>query len=249
MPLPELVSHEVTVRGLDARHDGLRIAHLTDLHCGRMTPSRHILHALRLAEEAKPDVIAMTGDYVSWALQEVTVMEELLQSLGGAPVFATLGNHDYYTSGRHVEEALGRCGHTVLKNESVSLDVRGASLRVIGVDDPVTRKADLDLAFRGVSGSGTRLVLCHCPETVDGIAERGADLVLSGHTHGGQINVRGITDRIFMKSGKRFFRAGHYRVDATNLYVNPGIGFSGVPVRAGAGTRAEVALVVLRAGE
>jgi predicted MPP superfamily phosphohydrolase len=70
--------------------------------------------------------------------------------------------------------------------------------------------------------------------------------VLSGHTHGGQINVRGITDRIFRSAGKRFFEAGLYEVDRSWLYVSAGVGFSGVRVRAGRGTRAEVALITLR---
>ncbi len=90
------------------------------------------------------------------------------------------------------------------------------------------------------------MALCHCPEAAPELAARGAHLVLSGHTHGGQINVRGITDRIFRSAGKRYFEAGLYPVDRSWLYVSAGVGFSGLRVRAGRGTRAEVALITLR---
>jgi predicted MPP superfamily phosphohydrolase len=89
-------------------------------------------------------------------------------------------------------------------------------------------------------------VLCHCPEQIDAIAAYGAHLVLSGHTHGGQINVRGLTKRVFRNMGRRYL-AGFYEVDRTLLYVSPGVGFSGIRVRVGRGTRAEVTVFTLRA--
>ncbi len=244
--LPRLVEHEISLKNLDARHGDLRIVHLTDLHCGYMTPSRHLRHAIELVHDAEPDLVVMTGDYVSFHRNEIRMMEALLGELRAPHVVATLGNHDYYASGSGVAEALRRCGHTVLHNEHRVLELRGAPLTIVGVDDPVTRKADLDSAFKDLPAQGTRLVLCHCPETVKQIAHRGADLVLSGHTHGGQINVKGVTDKIFQRAGREYFRSGLYQVRDTQLYVSPGVGFSGVPVRVGHGTRAEVTLFRLK---
>ena len=95
-----------------------------------------------------------------------------------------------------------------------------------------------------------RVVLCHAPDRAPAIAQRGADLVLSGHTHGGQIYVKGITDRIMKRVGLNF-RRGMYDVGRgpakSTLYVTPGVGFSGVTRRAGEGTHAEVAVLTLRA--
>jgi predicted MPP superfamily phosphohydrolase len=179
---------------------------------------------------------------------------EQLAGLRAPSVVATLGNHDYFTSAAELGRALTSHGYDLLRNRHTTTLVRGAPLHLIGVDDPVTRHHDLDASFVCVPAGGTRVVLCHCPEQAPGLAERGADLVLSGHTHGGQIFVPGLTDRIIRRMGRRY-RRGFYtlpgtgtgRVRATRLYVTPGIGFSGVRVRVGDGTRAEVALFTLRA--
>jgi len=246
VPLPILRELEVDIPDLDPRHDGLRIAHLSDIHVGNLTPREHVRTAVELANGARPDVIVMTGDYVCWRRHEVHDAEEQLAGLAARRVIATLGNHDYFTWGRGVAEALGRNGYDVLRNRHTSIDVGGAPLHVVGVDDPITRHHDLDAAFDGVPATGTRIVLCHCPEQAPGLAERGAQLVLSGHTHGGQINLPGITNRIARRMGLRYLR-GFYDVgDRTQLYVTPGVGFSGVTWRVGDGTSAEVAVFTLR---
>lgn len=243
---PVLVEHDVTVEGLDPAHDGVRIAHLSDIHVGNLTPAAHVRAAVELASGAGADVIALTGDYVCWRKTEVGMLREQLAGLRATRVVATLGNHDYFTSASGVRGALGSHGYEVLGNRHTSLDVRGAPLHLIGVDDPVTRHHDLDRAFDGVPARGTRVVLCHCPEQAPGLAERGADLVLSGHTHGGQIYLRGVTDRIIERMGKRY-RRGFYDLGRGQLYVTPGVGFSGLRVRVGDGTQSEVALFTLRA--
>jgi predicted MPP superfamily phosphohydrolase len=95
-------------------------------------------------------------------------------------------------------------------------------------------------------------VLCHAPDRAPAIAARGADLVMSGHTHGGQMYVKGITDRIMKRAGLNY-RRGFYEVGQgsakSQLYVTPGVGFSGVTRRFGEGTHAEVAVLTLRAAE
>jgi predicted MPP superfamily phosphohydrolase len=238
--------HDVDLPDLDPRHDGVRIVHLTDVHCGRMTPEHHVRAAVELANAARPDLIVMTGDYVNWRRDEVPLAGAQLAGLTARHVVATLGNHDYFAWGDGVAAALADNGYTVLRNQHHSVELRGAPLHVIGIDDPVTGRHDLERAFAEVPTGGCRLVLCHCPEQIDDIAARGAHLVLSGHTHGGQINVRGITDRIFKTTGRRYFNRGFYTVDRTTLYVSSGVGFSGVRVRAGKGTRAEVSVFTLR---
>jgi uncharacterized protein len=247
-PLPWLAEHEIELTGLDPRHDGIRVAHLTDVHCGRMTPERHVRAAVSLANDARPDLIVMTGDYVNWSRDEVAVAASQLAGLTAAHVIVTLGNHDYFAWGDGVADAMTLNGYTVLRNQHHTIEVAGAPLHVIGIDDPVTGRHDVEAAFAGLPSGGSRIVLCHCPEQIDEISERGAHLMLAGHTHGGQINVRGITSRIFRKSGRRYFNRGFYTVGDTTLYVSSGVGFSGVRVRAGHGTRAEVSLFTLRVG-
>ena len=253
---PVLSSHDVFITGLDPRHDGLRIAHLSDVHVG-LTPRDHVRAAVELANDASADVTVLTGDYVCWSRQEIPLMEEQLGGLTAARVIVTLGNHDYFTSAKRIGEAMIRNGYDLLKNASTTVDVGGAPLHVVGIDDPVTRHHDIDAAYRGVPATATTVVLCHCPEQADNLAERGADLILSGHMHGGQIYLRGITDRIIKRMGRRY-RSGFYDVAGdrrpverapdrgSRLYVTSGVGFSGVRVRSGDGTTAEVALFTLR---
>lgn len=243
---PHLVEREVVIPDLDARHDGLRVAQLTDVHCGRITPRAHIRAAVALANRARPDLVVMTGDYVNWRKDEVPLVTEQLGGLDAEHVVCTLGNHDYFADGDAVAVALLQAGYTVLRNQHTTVEVRGAPLHLVGIDDPVTRKDDIPAAFARLPVGGTRIVLCHCPEKVVELEAQGSHLVLSGHTHGGQINVRGITDRIFKRAGRRYYHSGLYEVGRTWLYVSAGIGFSGVRVRAGRGTRAEVAVLTLR---
>ncbi|MCA9676349.1 MAG: metallophosphoesterase [Kofleriaceae bacterium] len=246
-PPPVAAATDVHIPGLDPRHDGLRIAHLSDVHVGRFTPRAHVRAAVEVANAARPDVVVMTGDYVSWSRQEIPMAEEQLAGLRARRVLAVLGNHDYFTSGRFVTAALERNGYEVLKNRHSVVDVDGAPLSVIGIDDPITRHDDTDAAFAGVGRAGTRVVLTHYPSDAGELAGRGADLVLSGHTHGGQINVPRITYRIMDRIGLRY-RRGLYDVgERGRLYVTPGVGFVGMRLRAGHGTAAEVAILTLRA--
>ena len=244
---PRLSEHEVRVPGLDPRHDGVRIAQLSDVHVGNLTPPAHVRAAVDAANRAEPDLIVLTGDYVCWRRSEAELVGDQLGGLRAPRVLAVLGNHDYFTWGAGVRSSLERNGYEVLRNQTTVANVRGAPLAVVGVDDPVTRHDDLDAAFAGAPPGVARVVLCHGPDRAPAIARRGAALVLSGHTHGGQIFVPGITDRLMKRIGLNYRRGMYALGDDAQLYVTPGVGFSGVTRRAGEGTHAEVAVLTLRA--
>lgn len=247
VPPPRVCEHEIEIAGLDPRHDGVRIAQLSDIHVGTMTPPEHIRAAIDASNGAAVDLVVMTGDYVCWRRREALDAEGQLAGLRAERVLCVLGNHDYMTWGSGVSDALTRNDYEVLKNQSTTVTLRGAPLQVVGVDDPVTRHHDLDRAFAGVSRGTTTIALCHTPSLAPQVGERGAHLVLSGHTHGGQIFVRGVTDRIMSKIGLHH-RSGRYDLPSeTTLYVTPGVGFSGVTHRSGEGTDAEIAVFTLRA--
>jgi predicted MPP superfamily phosphohydrolase len=246
---PRVSEHEVYVERLDPRHDGVRIAQLSDIHVGNLTPVAHIRAAIAAANAARPDLIVLTGDYVCWRRDEVALAAEQLGGLEAPRVLAVLGNHDYYASATGVAAALERNGYEVLRNTATVARVRGAALAVVGVDDPVTRHDDLDASFAGAPAGATRIALCHLADRGPELARRGADLVLSGHTHGGQIYIKGVTDRLLKRFGLHY-RRGLYDIGSmsrrSTLYVTPGVGFSGVTRRSGEGTRAEVAVLTLR---
>jgi uncharacterized protein len=242
---PRLNEITVEVADLDPRLDGFTIAHLSDIHVGSLTPAQHIRSAIEIANAAKPDLIALTGDYVCWRRDEAALISAQLAGLKARRVLAVLGNHDYFTSSDDVSRGLGDCGYEVMRNHCTTIDVDGAALTFIGVDDPVTRHHHLGAAFAGAA-TGPRVVLCHSPQLAPSLSARGADLVLSGHTHGGQLYVKGVTDRILKRLGIHY-RRGLFNIDdRTKLYVTPGVGFSGVTRRLGEGTAAEVALLTLR---
>jgi predicted MPP superfamily phosphohydrolase len=246
LPAPRISEHEVHIRQLDPRHDGVRIVQLSDIHVGSTTPREHVRAAVAAANAARPDLVVMTGDYVCWRRHEASLVAEQLAGLRASRVLAVLGNHDYFTWGAGVTASLEQNGYEVLKNATSIAEVHGAPLAIVGIDDPVTRHDDLDAAFAGAPRSGTKIVLCHSPDHGPKLAARGADLVLSGHTHGGQIYVRGITDRVMKRLGLRYRRGWYAINDRTQLYVTPGVGFSGVTRRVGEGTDAEVAVLTLR---
>jgi predicted MPP superfamily phosphohydrolase len=243
---PRVVEHDVHVPRLDPRHDGVRIAQLSDIHVGNLTPTSHVRAAIDAANAAFPDLVVLTGDYVCWRRHEVALAGDQLSGLVAPRVLAVLGNHDYFTWGAGVASALERNGYEVLRNKTTIANVRGAPLAMVGVDDPVTRHDDLDAAFAGAPTGVVRIALCHAPDKAPSLARRGAALVLSGHTHGGQIYIKGITDRLMKKIGLHY-RRGKYTIGESTLYVTPGVGFSGVTRRAGEGTAAEVAVLTLRA--
>jgi predicted MPP superfamily phosphohydrolase len=244
-----VAEHEVHIDGLDPRHEGLRIVQLSDIHVGNLTPVSHVRAAIATANAAEPDLIVLTGDYVCWRRDEVGQAAEQLAGLSASRVLAVLGNHDYFVWGSGMKAALERNGYEVLQNRTTIAHVRGAPLAVVGVDDPVTHHDDLDASFAGAPTQLTKLALCHLADRGPELARRGADLVLSGHTHGGQIYVKGITDRLLKRFGLHY-RRGMYPIGSptkrSTLYVTPGVGFSGVTRRAGEGTRAEVAVLTLR---
>lgn len=239
---PTVRRFEVVSPRIDAAHDGITIAHFTDLHIGKGERSaRRVRKAVEILNELAPDVVALTGDYVRYSQRALPHLADALRGFR-SPVFATLGNHDHWLDAEGVVAALHLAGIEVLTNEHRTIELRGRPLHVIGIDDRLTRHDDADAAFAGVPAGGTRLVLSHIAEVADEIGARGGALVLSGHTHGGQINVPGITSRIFGRMGRRYM-SGFYRVGGQVLYVNNGIGAS-VPIRIAAPT--EVAIFVLR---
>jgi predicted MPP superfamily phosphohydrolase len=242
----ELARHDVHVPDLDPAHEGLVIAHLTDVHVGMITPWRKIRRAVAMANAVRPDLIVLTGDYVCYSRKHVPIMGEALSGLRAkSGVIATLGNHDYWTDGAGCARALRGNGYDVLRNQSVTVRARGVELTVVGIDDAVTRHHDPERAFAGVHAKRTVVTLSHCPELADAAAARGSRLTVAGHTHGGQVSFRSL-EKYYRRWTKRRYLSGWYEVQDSLLYVNPGVGSSSIPLRAGRGARAEVAVITLR---
>lgn len=229
---PELTENEIWLRRLPRAFDGLRVVHLTDIHHSVYTPIESVHEAVRLANLLRPDLVALTGDYVtlspSYIWPAARALGKLRAKLG---VFAVLGNHDFQVDADEVTEALRAQHIRVLRNAHVALRAHGAALWVAGVDDLWWNADDFQAALSSVPARDLKILLCHNAIGIRQAAAHGVDFVLSGHTHGGQVclplvgSVRGRS-----KLGERFVE-GWNRLDSTQIYVNRGIGKSVVPLR------------------
>ncbi|HUR52668.1 MAG TPA: metallophosphoesterase [Gemmataceae bacterium] len=224
------------VRDLSPAFEGLKVAHLTDFHCGGHIPAGYIEGVIERTVAEKPDVIALTGDFVHKGYKHVAHAAKLFRGLT-APlgVFAVLGNHDFSVRNalgirRHrglhkaVADALAGEGVRVLRNESVSFERDGSKLLVAGVDDLWSCESDPAAALAGVCPNTPRVVLAHNPQSVDQFDDHRFDLLLSGHTHGGQIDWPGMGRVLLGKKAKRW-AAGLYPHGGASVYVNKGVGF------------------------
>jgi predicted MPP superfamily phosphohydrolase len=241
-----VVEREVRVHGLDARLDGLRVAQLSDLHVGTLTPKEWALAWSRAANRRTPDIAVVTGDMVTSGTE---YHEDIAEALGALKadlgVYVCMGNHDYFGEGEPLVSRLEARGVRVLRNEGRILEKGGAKLWLAGIDDTWTRRDDIARAMRGRPEGMPAVLLAHDPESFDDAARAGADLVLSGHTHGGQIAFPFLSRAISLARLAHSYNVGFYKRGRATLYVHPGLGTTGPPMRLGAAP--EVTILVLRA--
>jgi predicted MPP superfamily phosphohydrolase len=252
----ELTRHEVPIAGLPPAFRGMRLVQLTDFHGSRKVTSSYLAEAVELAQAQKPDLAVLTGDFIHKGFKHIhAVARELGRLQAPHGVFAVLGNHDFSVRNalgmrrhrdlhRAIADSLEDQGIRVLRNETVRLTRGHDSLHLTGLEDLWSRVCNVAQAYAGTSESVPRLVLAHNPCTIDELGGRRCDLMLSGHTHGGQVNLPGLGRVTLGKNGRRF-AAGMYRVGDSHLYVNKGVGF-GFRVRYN--VRPEVAVVTLQPG-
>lgn len=235
-------SVEIRLKRLPKNLDGLRLVHLSDIHHSPFTSLEYIERAIEIANELQPDLITLTGDFVSHGTEYIApvarAMGELKSEFG---TFACLGNHDHRTDARLVTEKLYEANIRVLINEGFRFAARGASVWLCGVDDYSVGLTDLRAALRGSFPDEMKLLLAHNPKILYRAARASVDLMLSGHTHGGQIRLRGGKKKILPR---RKSASGLYRRQNTQMYITRGIGTVVLPVRFGCPP--EISLIELR---
>lgn len=253
---------EVPIAGLPRAFDGLTIAQLSDLHAGSFFSDRPMQEAAALVQSLRPDLITITGDFVNHDVAEMGVIRPALERLqADLGVFACLGNHDHYAQVDQVARAVRETPVELLVNAHRTLQVDGARLHVIGTDNTGFNQhfADLPGAMAGLArdphGEEAYLLLAHDPTFWDRHVRPGyreIDLMLCGHTHGGQIGFEMGPLRWGLARVAYARWAGLYReprpearaADHQYLYVNRGLGTVGPPLRIG--IRPEVTLLTLR---
>ncbi len=237
----EVVHQPIRLARLPKAFEGFRIAQLSDIHLSPFTSADHIRHCVTITNGLKPDLVALTGDYISW---DQEAEGEAVHALAGlhAPygVFACLGNHE--EEGQTEESTNRLCaaeGIRILRQERASIPLRGEMLNLIGIDCPrgltlALYRRDVNLRLQGLVMPATvNILLSHYPDVFDRAAELGVDLTLAGHTHGGQLSLDFIYRGLNVSHLLYRYDKGWYEKRGAQLYVNRGIGTTGFPIRLG----------------
>ena len=217
-----------------------KIVQLSDVHHSSFVSEAEIITAAQRANDLQPDLIVLTGDYVSHSPDFIPGCARALGHLQAKHgVVAVLGNHDHWTDGALMRSELEANGIRVLCNENMRIERDGAHLCLAGVDDMMVKLDDMKAALADTSRDETRILLAHNPALIREAARAGVDLMLSGHTHGGQINWKLLVPRKetalsrWLHRPSRKFMRGHAVLGNTQLYVNRGFGTVVVPLRYG----------------
>jgi len=253
---PGITRMDLSFPDLPPGLDGLKLLQLSDLHIGPMLAPRTVARWRVLTDREAPDLLLVTGDLVDSLPGEVA---PFIESFGHFPAplgcFAILGNHDYFTDPRPIWHDLEGAGFRCLENANRIVERNGALLAIIGISDPMA----LDGRFRGVHfGDGPRpdiaaigipdrawrLCLSHRPSNWNLAASTGSKLTLSGHTHGGQVNIiPGVSSARLMGP----YTQGLFDENGFKLYVSRGLGVVGIPMRLGAPP--EIVVITLRSSK
>lgn len=242
----EVARHEISIERrtihlsrLPEAFEGFRIVQISDFHYEEFTEPYFLREVVSHVNRLKPDAVVFNGDYVTmgplpneYTIRSADPCVAILSGVSCPLRFAVLGNHDSSFAEPAVVSALANHGLPLLYNSSVPIERGGERLWIAGTGDACCKKVDLNAAVPAASRTGGEpvVLLVHEPDLLPEVARYGADLMLSGHTHGGQIRFPFIPPVNLPTLGKRYIE-GLFRVGGTQLYVNRGIGTVGVPMR------------------
>jgi len=227
------------IPGLGRALDGYTLAQLSDIHIGLYVGEVELEAAFDRIQRIRPDLIVLTGDLIDYDVRYADLLGRFARRLGEVArdgVVAIPGNHDYYAGIDPIFAALRSAGARVLCNDGLVIGGERTGFSLLGIDDVYAsmsgkgRGPDLEQALRNVPADLPRVLLSHNPVTFDDAIDKVA-LQLSGHTHGGQINL-GIRPADYLL--RHGYVAGPYRKSGSLLYVNRGFGTVGPPARIGA---------------
>ncbi len=227
---------DVPVDGLPKDLDGLRLVQLSDIHLSPFLSERELERAIGMANETRPHVALVTGDLITLRGDPLDAcLRQLTRLRSDAGTFGCLGNHEIYAESEDYTTREGaRLGLRFLRDEARRLRFGAAEINLAGIDYQHIRWQYLTGAERMVEPACFNILLSHNPDVFPVAAQKGYQLTLSGHTHGGQITVELLHRSL---SVSRFFTPyvhGLYQQAGASAYVTRGIGTVGVPARLGA---------------
>ncbi len=242
----EITRHEIFIDDIPSEFDGYRLAFLTDTHVAGFVRRAFYREIVAQVNRFEPDLILLGGDFVTWNRHIPLMAEELLSDLKARDgMLAILGNHDYWAGGDEVKAAMSAKGVRFIINSSTTIRRGSAELPVFGVDEVYRGEPDIEAAFARVNRSGPRIGVTHHPDLIDQLADRRIDLIVCGHTHGGQIRFPFFGAIVVPSRHEGRYASGFHRVGAALMYVSRGIG-AVPPIRILC--RPEIATFILRQG-
>ncbi len=224
---------EIKLKNLPEQFRGVRIIHLTDFHSKKF--GRREKKVLKMVSQLNPDFVFITGDFVDRTTKNIRNCKEFWKLLAQRyqnRVYGVLGNHEYSNSNHYyLKRALSESGIAILNNENKKLFFKDEFINLIGVDDPRTSRDDLAKAMAGADNELPKILLAHSPDILNRIDDYKIDLILCGHTHGGQIRIPFIRPFWTPTKFKGKYAKGLFKVKSSYLYVNPGVGVTFFPIR------------------
>lgn len=235
-----ILTPTIRIRNLPPAFAGLRVVQISDFHLEEYTEPFFLEEVVNHVNRLAPDLVLLTGDYITRGTLTGLVEShaahrcaEILSTIRCPQKFCILGNHDVAVDAAMVTAALEARGLPVLRNRYETLSLGGDHLHIGGTADPVTDIPDLSTAVPA-HPAGPVLLMVHAPDFVDSVVEHPRapliDLMLSGHTHGGQIRLPLLGAVILPALGQKYVE-GHFQFGSLQLYVNRGLGTVGVPAR------------------
>jgi len=247
----EVTQHEVRFKTLPEEFNGLVMAHLSDLHIRKY--GNRESRTLTLLAEAKPGIVVVTGDFTLERSDPAAIQRFLRDLRDLHPPFgiwAVLGNHDHWYPPAENDAAVRMLfkdtGVALLVNQWGRLGKGPDTISLIGVDDPFSGYADLAAALKGTQRTPFAVLLTHSPQIFMKADLMKFDLVLAGHTHGGQIRLPGI-GALWLPDGSEGYESGWFYGQSAQMYVTRGVGTSILPFRFFC--RPEIALITLKRGQ
>jgi predicted MPP superfamily phosphohydrolase len=214
----EVTHHEIIVDDLPESFDGYRIAFLTDTHVASFVRPAFYREVVARVQRFDPDLVLFGGDFVTWHRHIPLVRDRLLDGLSARDgIFAVMGNHDYWAGLRELP------GVRFLTNDRVLLHRGNDALPLAGIDEVYRGNPDVDRAFAGIGDAAPCLAFSHHPDVID-IVRRRVDLLLCGHTHGGQIRFPFFGAVVVPSRHEAEYAAGFHRVGPVLMYVSRGVG-------------------------
>ena len=225
----------IEIENLPESFNGIKIVHLTDFHSSDFGEREK--RVLEILKNLNPDFVFITGDLIDHSTKNLNSCQEFWQELGNqhqGKVFGVLGNHEHWLGSPDVvaiKKLLEKSGISILNNENRKIFQDNNYIYLLGVDDPDSEKDDLSKAIIDTEENIPKILLAHSPDIIDNLRKEKVDLILTGHTHGGQVVIPFIRPFWTPTKNRGKYASGLFKVNDALLYVNRGIGTAAIPIR------------------